>query len=151
MMDAPEEPTHEEDLEIIQVPFPADPPREVRYPKTDPIFERKSDVRDTYREFDKENLGFKGFMHITCSRCGRTKTFFAKEHIKKFFCKECDKETELCLEGMRKAYANCKCGNKAFYWTNSVEGEFDIACINCGAPVPVTWNSKKKCYETMRG
>ena len=95
--------------------------------------------------------GYKGFMHITCSRCGRVKTFFAKERIKAFRCHDCDKETELIPEKMRKAYASCKCGTDIHYWTNSEEGAFDISCLNCGAPVTVSWNSKLKCFQTLKG
>lgn len=95
--------------------------------------------------------GYKGFMHITCSRCGRVKTFFAKERIKAFRCRDCDKETELIPEKMRKAYASCKCGTDIHYWTNSEEGAFDISCLNCGAPVTVSWNSKMKCFYTLKG
>lgn len=151
MQDEPEEPTHKEDLEITQATYPGELPRELRYPKTDPIFERKSDERDTYRNSDDQELGIKGFMHIKCSRCGGTHTFYAKERVEKYYCTKCDKGTDLHPDTMRRAYTRCKCGNEAYYWTNSVEGEFDIPCINCGAPVSVAWNSKKKCYETMRG
>lgn len=32
------------------------------------------------------------------------------------------------------------------------EGQaFDVACYDCGNPVAVEWNPKKKQYETMRG
>lgn len=60
--------------------------------------------------------GYKGFMHITCSRCGRTKTFHAKEKMTVYRCCDCGKETE--LKDMRRAYTSCECGQDSYYLTN---------------------------------
>ena len=33
--------------------------------------------------------------------------------------------------------------------TNLKENMFDINCFNCGNPVAVSWNEKKKIYDTI--
>ena len=92
--------------------------------------------------------GVKGFVHLTCSRCGRTKTTFWKNRQKAYRCCDCGKETELGY--MRKAYAECECGHTAYYLTNSQAEVLSIPCVACGAPMNVKWNPEKECYETMR-
>lgn len=91
--------------------------------------------------------GYKGFMHITCSRCGRAKTFHAKEKMTVYRCCDCGKETE--LKDMRRAYTSCECGQDSYYLTNSKQDLIDIPCVNCGAPVTVAWNGFEKKYETI--
>ena len=91
--------------------------------------------------------GYKGFMHITCSRCGRTKTFHAKEKMTVYRCCDCGKETE--LKDMRRAYTSCECGQDSYYLTNSKQDLIDIPCVNCGAPVTVEWNRFEEKYETI--
>lgn len=45
---------------------------------------------------------------------------------------------------------NCECGGRFRYMTNMEEPIFDVNCLNCGAPVAIQWNEKKKIYETVQ-
>lgn len=92
--------------------------------------------------------GYKGFLHLSCSRCGRTKTFHAKERMTVHRCCDCGKETE--LEFMRRVYTSCNCGQDSYYLTNRKEEKLKIPCVRCGAEVLVGWNPEKCCYETIR-
>lgn len=98
-------------------------------------------------EVKEEEPGYRGFMHITCSRCGRTKTFYSKEKRTVYRCCDCGKETE--LTEMRKAYTSCECGQDSYYLTNVKDDLIDIPCVNCGAPVTVGWNGFEEKYETI--
>ncbi|WP_458397432.1 hypothetical protein [Anaerotignum sp.] len=100
-------------------------------------------------EGEEEKEGYRGFLHLECSRCGRAKTFCAKEKMTVHRCCDCGKETE--LKDMRMAYTKCKCGQESYYLTNRTDAVLDIPCAHCGAPVSVMWNPNKKCYETIRG
>lgn len=92
--------------------------------------------------------GFGGFLYVKCPDCGNVKGFCAKTRIRNFRC-DCGCVTR--LEHMVPLYLNCECGRKARYLTNMDDSEFDMTCYDCGAPVAIGWNEKKKQYETMRG
>ena len=47
-------------------------------------------------------------------------------------------------------YVNCDCGSTSRYKPNMIENMFDMDCLNCGQPVAVSWNEKKRVYETIR-
>ena len=111
--------------------------------------QKAQDERPAYtKEAGEAEEGFRGFLHLTCSRCGRTKTFYAKEKMTVHRCCDCGKETE--LKEMRRAYTSCECDQDSFYLTNSTMPVLKIPCVRCGADVPVEWNAEKKCYETIR-
>ena len=111
---------------------------------------KKTELKQEEKPVEEKHCddGYRGFLHITCSRCGRTKTFHAKERIKAYRCNDCGKETELNKDNMSRAYTRCECGTDSHYYTNSEDDETEIPCINCGSHVHVTWNSDKKVYET---
>lgn len=92
--------------------------------------------------------GYGGFLYIKCPVCGKVKGFCAKTRINNFRC-DCGSVTR--LENLVPLYMNCECGRNSRYLTNMGEPVFDIVCYDCGNPVPVEWNSKKKQYETIRG
>ena len=92
--------------------------------------------------------GYKGFLHLSCSRCGRTKTFHAKERMTEYRCCDCGKETP--LEIMRRVYTSCDCGQDSYYLTNRKGDVLKIPCVRCGKEVLVGWNPEKKCYETSK-
>lgn len=94
------------------------------------------------------SIGYGGFLYIKCPDCGKVKGFCAKARISNFRC-DCGSLTR--LEQLVPLYLNCECGRNARYLTNMEEPAFDVACYDCGNPVAVEWNPKKKQYETMRG
>ena len=94
-------------------------------------------------------LKYKGFLYIKCSKCGSIHGFHLKDPMSFYECRDCGYkmpfDTPLAL-----LWTNCECGKRFKYLTNRTETEFDIKCIECGAPVAVSWNSKKRIYEPMR-
>ncbi len=89
--------------------------------------------------------GHKGFMIVRCKSCGKTKGFCAKTPITSFRC-HCGEETQ--LGDMRRAFVTCKCGGNFKYRTNIRDDYFEFNCLNCGSPVDLYWNEKKKAYES---
>lgn len=94
------------------------------------------------------SIGYGGFLYIKCPDCGNIRGFCAKARLSNFRC-DCGSVTR--LENLVPLFLRCECGRNARYLTNMEEPVFDIVCYDCGNPVPVAWNSKKKQYETIRG
>lgn len=94
------------------------------------------------------SIGYGGFLYIKCPDCGKIKGFCAKVRLSNFRC-DCGSVTR--LENLVPLYLNCECGRNARYLTNMDEPAFDVVCYDCGNPVAVEWNQKKKQYETIRG
>lgn len=92
--------------------------------------------------------GYTGFLHIQCPECGEISSFCAKKPIKEYTCKNCGAHEK--LENLTSLYVDCECGRHSIYRTNRPEEMFDIACIDCGAPVAVEWNDKKGIYQTIK-
>lgn len=97
----------------------------------------------------ENNSGYGGFLYLECPYCGERKAFCSKYPLKYYKCDSCGKKTE--LQDLSRMFLNCECGKNAAYLTNVPDEIFDVECINCGAPVAVQYNSKKKLYETIRG
>ena len=87
-------------------------------------------------------------MHIHCEHCGKTKTFCTKHQLSYYSCKECGEKTE--LKDLKLAFINCECGSRLKYFTNETADLIELNCINCGMPVALKYNAKKKLYETIR-
>lgn len=100
---------------------------------------------DTVSKYD----GYKGSLYIKCQHRGEVESFCSKKIIKSYRCPECSKETP--LKNLFHLWLNCECGRASHYFTNMTEFAFDVNCIECGAPVAVKWNSRKKLYDTIRG
>ena len=101
-------------------------------------------------ESEEEKEGYKGFLHLECSRCGRTRSFFAKDKLRVHRCCDCGKETE--LKEVRRAYLSCSgCDTDVYYLTNSTADSLRISCFKCGTDVKLKWNPEKGCYETIEG
>lgn len=95
-------------------------------------------------------LEYSGFLIVRCKHCGKLKAFCSKEKLNKYVCSECNTVTEF-TEPFRKLYLTCKCGRQFFYLTNiNDKNMFEINCLNCGAPAPIKYNSKKDIYETIK-
>lgn len=91
--------------------------------------------------------GYGGYLYIKCPDCGKVKGFCAKTRIGNFRC-GCGSVTK--LQDLVPMYVRCECGRSARYLTNMTEPVFDIDCYDCGSPVAVQWNDKKRQYETIR-
>lgn len=94
-----------------------------------------------------EERRYSGFLHIRC-KCGAEKSFFTKAGLSFYKCAECGERTE--LKDLKRAFLNCECGEHLRYFTNETEKMFDLNCIDCGQPVAMKYNEKKKLYETIR-
>ena len=100
------------------------------------------------KNLTRKPRGYAGFLHIRCEHCGKTKTFCAKHQLSYYGCKECGKKTD--LKDLKLAFINCECGGTARYFTNETAELIELNCINCGMPVALKYNAKKKLYETIR-
>lgn len=112
--------------------------------------EEQRDHAEYKNTYNDTTDGVKGFLHVVCERCGAEKSFFSKENTSYNSCTCCGKGMNLHKDDFRMMYLNCECGSTLYSKTNSIKPEFDVVCKDCGAPVAVQWNSKRKCYETMR-
>lgn len=95
----------------------------------------------------KRTEEYKGFLYIKCEKCGGIKGFCVKDKLKYYKC-ECGHKTE--LNDLKRLLVSCECGRFFRYQTNMTQTEFDVCCRDCGSPVAVEWNNKRKRYETMR-
>lgn len=94
-----------------------------------------------------EERGYSGFLHIRC-KCGAEKSFFTKAGLSFYKCAECGDRTE--LKDLKLALLICECGERLRYFTNETAEMFDLNCLDCGQPVAMKYNVKKKRYETIR-
>ena len=113
----------------------------------DPVV--KSDLPQTTESaLEAPPEGYKGFLMIHCEHCGHVRAFCSKYTLSWYKCPACGEKTK--LTGLVPVHINCECGRHSRYFTNITDPEMDVDCIDCGSPVAVEWNGKKKCYETMR-
>lgn len=118
-------------------------------PPQEPIREEPEVVpMEINKSLTLEPRGYTGFLHIRCEHCGKTKIFCAKHQLSYYGCKECGKKTD--LKDLKQAFINCECGGTARYFTNETAELIELNCINCGMPVALKYNAKKKLYETIR-
>lgn len=92
--------------------------------------------------------GYKGFLLIKCTTCGRIHAFNSRAVTSRYQCRDCNRVMD--LENLVPLQADCECGQKSRYRTNIEEPMLDVTCIACGNPVTVEWNAKKKYYQTVR-
>lgn len=145
-------------VELLCVSRPSDK-KEIEVVRTEPmlapvILESESEAElETIPAIVEEpekmiSIGYGGFLYIKCPDCGNIRGFCAKARLSNFRC-DCGSVTR--LENLVPLFLRCECGRNARYLTNMEDPVFDIVCYDCGNPVPVAWNSKKKQYETIRG
>lgn len=108
---------------------------------------RQQDMEKSHEQ--RAGCEYKGFLYIRCPDCGNEKGFCSKNGIHGIHCDECGCNKEF-TEPLIPMYVNCECGGNFRYMTNKKEEMFDMTCIECGAPVPMKYNGKKNCYETIR-
>lgn len=97
----------------------------------------------------EQEAGYSGFLYVECEHCETARGLCVRDKLSYYKCGKCGGKTE--LKDMVKLYLNCECGNHSTYLTNLTDEAFDVNCVNCGAPVPVKYNAKKKCYQTIEG
>lgn len=160
-----DEPACEEMFDRILIQMIADgepenmqQPKEVKEPAAEPD-ERRYEVDDSdlavgepeYVQKDEYPIptpeGYSGFLHLKCEHCGQVHAFCAKHKLTYHKCPDCGNKTS--LEDLTPLYMRCECGQRSKYLTNMDEFAFDINCIECGSPVPVKYNNRKKIYETI--
>lgn len=90
---------------------------------------------------------YKGFLIIKCKSCGEVHSFCSKKPISESRC-SCGAYTP--LRGLVKANVACKCGKVFRYRTNLDAELFSYNCLECGAPVDLTYNKKENRYDTIR-
>ena len=105
-------------------------------PQHDPVMEPKPIGRK-----------YGGFLYIKCQHCGEVKAFCAKIPTDTYRCKKCGKSTD--IGDLSHVNVDCECGRHTHYMTNMQEFLFDINCIDCGSPVAVKWDKKRKSYNTI--
>ncbi len=96
-----------------------------------------------------QKIKYKGFMHMKCPKCGEVRSFCMKKPADHYHCAACGCRTEF-TEPLVPLWVNCECGAQYKYWTNMDEPVFDINCFECGNPVAVQWNDKKKLYAPIK-
>lgn len=126
LVDVPavENPDFKETMGQMEIPEKMIPPQEPTQEETEAVF------MEIERSLARESRGYSGFLHIHCEHCGKTKTFCTKYQLSYYSCKEC--------------------GSRLKYFTNETADLIELNCINCGMPVALKYNAKKKLYETIR-
>ena len=134
---------------LVEVPAVENPDFKEAVPPQEPVREEtEAAPMKTNKNLTRESRGYTGFLHIRCEHCGKTKTFCAKHQLSYYGCKECGGKTD--LKDLKRAFINCECGGMARYLTNETAELIELNCINCGMPVALKYNAKKKLYETIR-
>lgn len=98
--------------------------------------------------FPEKMERYSGFLYLECPFCGKRRAFCSRRELSFYKCNNCGKNTE--LHDLAKMHIKCECGKRTMYQTNITDEIFDMNCIECGSPVAVQYNSKKKVYETIR-
>jgi ribosomal protein S27E len=101
---------------------------------------------EVQRDFAHEMNGYKGFLYVKCPDCGEIKGTCLKQERKSI---TCDCGTEIPLKDLKPMYAKCECGKEFRYFTNLEDETFEYTCINCGAQVDMTINSRRSAYVTV--
>lgn len=116
-------------------------------PKNEP--EPNDEEQDAFLPPSAQKIKYSGFMHIKCPECGAVKSFCMKQAADHYHCDSCKARSEFG-DHMVPLWVHCECGGRHRYTTNRDDKSFDIECLDCGAPVAVEWNDKKKVYATIR-
>ena len=99
----------------------------------------------------REETGYKykGFLLIKCQHCGKVSAYCVKSEYAYRKCQECGERTYFD-QPLKPAWMNCECGRESRYLTNMEDHYIEHTCIDCGQPVTMEWNEKKKLYQTIK-
>lgn len=92
---------------------------------------------------------YKGFLYMRCPRCGEVYSFCMKNPADNFKCRSCGSRTPF-MEPLIPMHVFCECGGKFRYYTNITDPVIEMRCIDCGSPIDLYYNKRKKIYETMK-
>lgn len=92
---------------------------------------------------------YKGFLLIKCQHCGKVSAYCVKSEYAYHECRECGEKTYFD-QPLKPAWMNCECGKNSRYLTNMEDYYIEHTCIDCGQPVTMEWNEKKKLYQTIK-
>lgn len=95
-------------------------------------------------------LGAWGFLIIRCPACGTERTFYTRNEIEKYRCRECNTRTVLKAP-LREVFTVCSCGEVATYRTNVTEGRISVPCVGCREPIPCEYSPKHDAFFYIRG
>ena len=105
--------------------------------------------RSTWNRLQAEpdtNPNARGFLYIKCDACGDERGFYVKNPLRHSQCK-CGANTE--LRDLLPVWASCKCGKTFKYRTNIRDRSFTMKCLDCGAPIDMTMNSRETAFVTV--
>ncbi len=106
-------------------------------------------MTDSYKEEEREDLPYKGFLMIECEECGEIKGFCAKKETYSYKCDNCGHSTPLI--DLKPMYLNCECGGRFRYKTNLTRQQVTRECLNCGQPVDMELNKRGNAYISSNG
>lgn len=110
---------------------------------------RKEMTEKALEALEEQNkYEYKGFLYIHCPECGTERGLCSKKGQHSIHCGVCGCNDEF-KEPLIPMYVKCECGSSFKYMTNKKEDMFDMERINCKSPVPMKYNGKKGCYETI--
>lgn len=131
---------------------------DVRVPERDELVEQDDTLMKPYytcaedprgRRKSEYTDGYRGFLHVKCSKCGDVKTFCAKISTNVHHCHNCGTDTR--LNGLALVRTTCNCGKEFTYHTNRVdEWGFDIPCISCGRDMAVEYSTREHCFVSLK-
>lgn len=99
-------------------------------------------------ERPEDRTQYRGFLLIRCEHCGQRKSFNANTPISTFRCEGCHQHT--LLRNLTPVFADCECGKHWKYRTNETADLMEINCLECGSPISLAYNARKKVYATIR-
>ena len=99
-------------------------------------------------ERPEDRTQYRGFLLIKCEHCGQRKSFNANSPIDTFRCEKCHQYTP--LKNLTPVFAECECGKRWKYRTNETTDLLEINCLECGSPISLSLNTRKKVYATIR-
>lgn len=121
------------------------PPAEERSDAWQP---QRKNVAAFALERPEDRTRYRGFLLIQCEHCGQRKSFNANSPIDTFRCEKCHQYTP--LRNLTPVFAECECGKHWKYRTNETADLLEINCLECGSPISLAFNARKKVYATIR-
>lgn len=91
---------------------------------------------------------YRGFLYLQCEECKKFKGFMPRVPLSKYRC-DCGHVTT--LTDVKVMRADCKCGAKFKYLTNTKDTQVTMDCHNCGSPIDLEYHERKQEYVTIEG
>lgn len=109
----------------------------------------KNQPEETYKPVEK-GVHLPPLWLVECDDCGKL-TFLNRNTCKDemITCVNCKHDIEIDESMVAPAEYECECGERYRLGVHSVSDTVSINCRNCGTPIDLTWNKKKRRYEKM--